>query len=172
MKKTLIVVGILAALGFSIFAYLGGFKDYPIAVKQQENLRLYGLTYKGTPQDEGLKNTFKTVEAAMKDAPEAILHTIYYVEPAGKLDTMSVFVGLDQVKGTTKPTWEEQVITAEQFLVADLHYHKLVMPRPETIKSDLQDYAETHEIKLQGIFIDRLLQPDHVQVWAPIAKKK
>ncbi|AWW31253.1 hypothetical protein DN752_14595 [Echinicola strongylocentroti] len=172
MKKTLIIVGILAALGFSIFAYLGGFKDYPITVIEQESLHLYGLTYRGTPQDEGLKNTFQTIEAALTEEAEATLHTIYYVEPAGKLDTMKVFVGLDKTNDGMKADWEEKVIQGNQFLVADLRYDKWVMPRPATIKEDMQAFAVEHHLTLSGIFIDRLLREDHVQVWAPIVKKK
>ncbi len=172
MKKTLIIIGIVAVLGFGVFAYLGGFKDYSITVMEQKSLHLYGLTYRGTPQDEGLKNTFQKIEAALTDQAEATLHTIYYIEPAGKLDTMNVFVGLDKVNDDVKVNWEEKVIQGEQFLMADLRYNKLVMPRPATIKEDMQDYAEEHRLTLSGIFIDRLLREDHVQVWAPISKKK
>ncbi|QDH79050.1 hypothetical protein FKX85_08365 [Echinicola soli] len=172
MKKTVIIISILAVLGFVAFAYLGGFKDYPIEVKQGESIQLYGLTYRGTPQDKGLKTTFQKIEAALAEEAEATLHTIYYVEPAGKLDTMKVFVGLDQANDRIEADWEEKVFPENQFLVADLRYNKWVMPRPETIKEDMQAFAEENHLTLTGIFIDRLLHEDHVQVWAPIAKKK
>lgn len=168
MKKTLIVVSIIALLGLGAFAYLGGFKEYPIEKRAHGELRLYGLTYIGTPQDEQLKGTFEAVETIKEKSPESLMYTIYEVEPAGKLDTMKVFVGLDRVTRPIPAHLEEKTIHADDYLVAILRYNKLVMPRPETVKKDLTAYAKKHGLDLQGIFIDKLITEEHVEVWAPL----
>ncbi|GAB3651800.1 hypothetical protein GCM10028791_20970 [Echinicola sediminis] len=168
MKKTVAIVGILALIGFGVFAYLGGLKDFSIEEAPGQELLLYGLTYEGTPQDEQLRKTFERVEAAKEAVPDAIMHTIYEVEPAGKLDTMRVFVGLDKELKSGEVGWEKRVVFGEKILVADLNYHKLVMPRPEAVKKAIRDYAEENGLVLKGMFVDRLLAADHVQVMAPV----
>ncbi|WP_186756085.1 GyrI-like domain-containing protein [Echinicola salinicaeni] len=170
MKKAAIIVAIVGLLGLGAFAYLGGFEAIPIESKSLGEFKLYGLTYRGTPQDEGLKKTFEQVESLKEANPEAVMHTIYYVEPAGKLDTMKVFVGLDRLDDQLGKDWEEKTIQAAQALVADLKVNKLVMPRPETVKDELRGFAADNGWELQGLFIDRLLTEDHVQVIAPLRK--
>ncbi|GGZ33994.1 hypothetical protein GCM10007049_29140 [Echinicola pacifica] len=167
MKITAIVVAVLALIGFGVFVYLGGYEDYPIEIRENASMDLYGLTYRGTPQDEGLKQTFEQVEAQKEDG--AILHTIYMVEPAGKLDTMKVFVGLDRLSAIP-PSWETKTIDAKRFIVADLHYHKMVMPRPESVKKDIQEFAKENSLILTDVYIDKILGEEHIQVWAPLAK--
>jgi len=168
MKKTAVIIGILAVIGLGAFAYLGGFEEVPIEVKPSEDIRLYGLTYRGTPQDERLRETFEQIEALKEANPEAVMHTIYFIEPAGKLDTMQVFVGLDRLVSGSEDFLQEKVIAADRVLVADIQINKLVMPRPERIKGLLIDFAEEQDLRLQGLFIDRLLAEDHVQVLAPL----
>lgn len=170
MKKAAIIVAIIGLLGIGAFSYLGGFEKIPIQNQSLSTLKLYGLTYRGTPQDESLKETFEQVERLKEANPEAVMHTIYYIEPAGKLDTMKVFVGLDQLGDTLGKDWEEKTIEAEQALIADLKVNKLVMPRPETVKEELKEFAADNGWELQGLFIDKLLSEDHVQVIAPIRK--
>lgn len=168
MKKTAVIIGILAVIGLGAFAYLGGFEEVPIEVKPSEDIRLYGLTYRGTPQDERLRETFEQIEALKEANPEAVMHTIYFIEPAGKLDTMQVFVGLDRLVSGSEDFLQEKVIAADRVLVADIQINKLVMPRPERVKGLLIDFAEEQDLRLQGLFIDRLLAEDHVQVLAPL----
>src|SRR5690554_65522 len=97
MKKSIIavVVGISVALGVGIYWWLGGFNSVEISIQDRNNLRLLGLTYRGTPQDEGMVDAFQKVEELSKNYPHSSLHTIYHTEPAGKLDTLQVFVGIE-----------------------------------------------------------------------------
>ncbi|MBD8489863.1 hypothetical protein IFO69_13980 [Echinicola sp. CAU 1574] len=168
MKIAAIIVGVIALLGFGAFVYLGGFEEIPFRVEEVGDVRLYGLTYRGTPQDEGLKQTFEKVEGLKQSNPSAVLHTIYMIEPAGKLDTMQVFVGLDRLENSDGGNWEEKVIFVKSAVVADLKFNKLVMPRPAKVKDGIKGFAKEEGLALQGIYIDRLIAEDHVQVIAPI----
>src|SRR5690606_5958707 len=98
MKKLGIAALILVAiitLGYFVFDQLGGNNPIQIEVVESSPPTLAGKTYRGTPQDKSLGQTFQSVESLLSVNPGKKIHTIYYQEPAGKLDTMEVFIGLD-----------------------------------------------------------------------------
>ncbi len=170
MKKAFIIVLLLGLVGLVIFYYLGGFKPVKYVVKPVEDIQLYGLTYRGTPQDKGLKATFQEVEKALENNPKATIHTIYKIEPAGKLDTMQVFVGLDRWKSESDTAWEKVEIKADKAIVATITGHRLVMPRAEKVKEEIETFAKENGLNTQGIYIDRLRAEDFVEVIAPLEK--
>ncbi|MDN3668681.1 hypothetical protein QWY93_04995 [Echinicola jeungdonensis] len=170
MKKAIIAILIVGFAGLVAFYYLGGFNPVNYTVKPLEEIKLYGLTYRGTPQDKGLKTSFQEVEAVLERNPKATMHTIYKIEPAGKLDTMQVFVGLDYWGSESDSAWELVEIKADKAIIATVTGHRFVMSRPKKIKKDIEDYAENKGLNTQGIYIDRLLAEDSVEVIAPLEK--
>ncbi|MFC3880198.1 hypothetical protein ACFOSV_08425 [Algoriphagus namhaensis] len=173
MKKRLTVIAIalaiLAGLGYWLYDRLGGTNPIQISVVNTNPPTLIGMTYEGTPQDEGLGETFAKIEAILSTQPGKKLHTIYEVEPAGKLDTMRVFVGLE---GIQVDSLEVRRFTEDSFLIASLEANRWVMPGPAKVQQKLKEYAEANNIALTGVFIDKILSEDKVQVIAPIARSK
>src|SRR5690606_7994324 len=94
-KKLATIVGVLLLLALVVYVILGGFNRINIAIENRKNIHLLGLTYRGTPQDDGMVETFRRIESLVREFPEANIHTIYFTEPAGKLDTLQVFVGIE-----------------------------------------------------------------------------
>ncbi|GAA0880767.1 hypothetical protein GCM10009119_37370 [Algoriphagus jejuensis] len=169
MKKIAIAFTILlaiGALGYGIFNYLGGNNPIRIELVEDSPVTLTGKTYRGTPQDKKLKETFQFIESRMALSPGTKIHTIYYLEPAGKLDTMEVFIGLDLPFATEK--LESKTFPETRFLRATIHGNKWVMPHPETVKASLEGYAKENNLKLSGVFIDKIVSDEEVQVLAPI----
>lgn len=161
-----IVVLSLSAIGYFIFDRLGGNTPIIIELVEQKPENLAGKTYRGTPQDPLLKATFQQIEQAQALNPGTKIHTIYYVEPAGKLDTMNVFVGLNLPFPTGD--WEGKSFEENRYLLAKIQGSKWVMPGPEKVKAELQEYAESKGLKLSGIFIDKIINESEIQVLAPI----
>jgi hypothetical protein len=169
MKK--IGVGILVLLAiytgiYFIYDQLGG--NNPIEIEWIENSPppLAGKTFKGLPQDEELARTFKSVETLLSLHPGKKIHTIYYREPGGKLDTMEVFVGLDL---PFAPADLESVTFSEsKYLLATIKSNKWVMPGPHQVKEKLEEAARGRNISLSGVFIDKIISESEVQVIAPI----
>src|SRR5690606_13839729 len=93
-KGIAIVVALLVLLLLVIDCKLGGFNHIQLYLEEQQNIKLLGLRYRGTPQDPGMTGTFREIEKLLGNYPDSRLHTLYFVEPAGKLDTLEVFVGL------------------------------------------------------------------------------
>jgi hypothetical protein len=88
------------------------------------------------------------------------------VEPAGKLDTMIVFVGINQTLPITD--LEFRPFENNGYLLAKIQSNKWVMPSPEAVKEKLTEYASENQLELSGIFIDKIISEKEVQVIAPI----
>lgn len=170
MRKRLLIALILSAffvvLGFWGFDYLGG--NNPILIQKVDKSppSLVGKTYRGTPQDPLLGKTFDEIEGLVGIHPMTKLHTYYQIEPAGKLDTLTVFVGLDlsfPLEG-----YEFLEFEGSQFLLGSIEANPWVMPSPLTVQEEMETYAKENGFALQGIFIDRILSPNQIQVIAPL----
>ena len=90
INRRLFLIGIPTLLvlvaSYAFFIHLGG--SNPIQIQQIASSppSLSGITYEGTPQDEDLGISFEKIESIISLNPGKKLHTIYEVEPAGKLD--------------------------------------------------------------------------------------
>ncbi len=125
-----------------------------------------GKTFTGTPQDKRLGEIFQEMEALKGLNPGSFLHTIYEIEPAGKLDTMKVFVGIN--KSLPLDGVEQRTFDSPTYLIAKIQANRWVMPSPEKIKRELEDYASENKLILSGIFIDKIISDSEVHVIAPI----
>jgi hypothetical protein len=163
-----ILLTLLVGIGYWGFDQLGGNDPVTIELIQKKPDTLLGKTFIGIPQDEKLANVFKEIQTQKSLKTGTYLHTIYETEPAGKLDTMKVFVGINQV--LPEEGFEFKRFEEEQYLLAKIKGSSWVMPSPNTIKSELKKYAAQHNLKLTGVFIDKIIRGDEVHVIAPIAK--
>ncbi|TFV94734.1 hypothetical protein E4S40_12045 [Algoriphagus kandeliae] len=168
-RKLIVILVFLAFLvlgGLIIFNYLGGNNPIQITLVNQKPTPLSGIYYVGTPQDPSLKETFEKIETEKSLHPGSFLQTIYEVEPAGKLDTMRVFVGIDQL--LVGDEYEQLVFEENRYLLARIQGSRWVMPGPEKVKSRLQDFADSAKLELSEIFIDKIISENEVHVIAPI----
>jgi hypothetical protein len=169
MKKIRIIALFLAILGISgyfLFDHLGGNRPVVLSLEAKSPDTLTGKTFRGTPIDKGLEAVFQTIQGTQKLHPGTSLHTIYYVEPAGKLDTLEVFAGINLPFGTQN--LEVKKFTETQYILAKVTGNKWVMPGPETIKKKIQDYAKANKLTLSGYFIDKIVSETEVHVIAPV----
>lgn len=170
MKKKLVIgavfLTILCIAGYWQFDQLGGNNPIEISLVEKNPAPLTGITYIGTPQDKKLSESFRTMEDQKKLHPGTYLHTIYEVEPAGKLDTMKVFVGINHPLSGEK--FENRVFTESSFLQAKITGNKWVMPGPDKVKSRITEYAKENKLELSGIFIDKIVSENEVHVTAPV----
>lgn len=169
MKKTGILIGVpilVAALTFTFYK-MGGFREIELEVVENPSIELSGLRFVGIPQDKRLRESFAQMEQVLQKHPEARLHTIYFREPAGKLDTMEVFVGIEKKWLTEEQTgFEDLNLSAPQAAVARIYRHRFVMPNPETVKASLQDFAKANKLPEPTLFIDQIISPQEVRVIA------
>ncbi|MBN7817885.1 hypothetical protein [Algoriphagus pacificus] len=160
---------IMMGVGYWGFDKMGGNNPIEIKVIDKNPPTLVGLFYRGTPQDPALEKAFKSVESQKGLHPGSFLHTIYYSEPAGKLDTLEVFIGIDQNLPIAE--FELKDFEESQYLLATIRGSKWVMPNPTTVQEKLKEFASSNQLKLTGIFIDKIVSESEVQVLAPIQNK-
>ncbi|MFC5627008.1 hypothetical protein [Algoriphagus winogradskyi] len=170
MKKFLVLgvalISTLTILGFWGFSKLGGNTPIEITFIEEKPQNLAGITYRGVPGNEELGEIFKYMESQKGLHPGSHLHTIYEVEPAGKLDTMVVFVGINQILPLTD--MEYRAFENSSYLLATIKSNKWVMPDPDAVKEKLSEFAEENSLELSGIYIDKIISEGEVQVIAPI----
>lgn len=168
MKKTTIGIVLMFIIGMSLYLFyaLGGFNNIEITQTNLGIIELTGKTYRGIPGNESLKETFVMMEELQRSHPESRLHTIYFVEPAGKLDTMEVFVGLESKWITDKTDLTDFQFNGETAIVASIQAHRFVMPGPNRVKNEILEFAEENNLIAPKIFIDQIIGPEAVKVIA------
>lgn len=169
MKKigiSLIVVLAIFLAVYYAFDRMGGNNPIEVELVQSPPPNLVGKTFKGQPQDEELVKTFQSIETLQSLNPGKKIHTIYFQEPGGKLDTMEVFVGLDLPFASAG--LETKNFPETSYLLASIKASKWVMPGPNKVKNELIRAADEQNLSLSGVFIDRIVSETEVQVIAPI----
>ncbi|MFD2033661.1 hypothetical protein ACFSKL_02605 [Belliella marina] len=163
MKKWVIgaAVLLLFSAGCLLFGKLGGFNEIEMELISPLDLEIQGLYYRGTPQDEGLGKVFEKAGGIAKSL-EVPLYTIYYIEPAGKLDTMEVFVGVaSDVQGNA---FESRKFQSDKAVLAKIIGHRFVMPGPNKVKKQIADFAKQSGESSPTVFIDKIISSDEVHV--------
>lgn len=164
------MISILVGIGYG---QLGGFRPVELALTDCRDFEFVGVEFKGTPQDERLPLGYRQVEDAVLDNPNAILHTIYYEEPAGKRDTMHVFVGIEEASLRKPiPSMVDKRVPCRRAIVARIFAHRFAMPNPSQIKKKIREFALSEGVLLQELFVDRILDDSHVEVWAPLIEEQ
>ncbi|TDK49964.1 hypothetical protein [Algoriphagus formosus] len=159
----LVVIGTVA---YIVFNKLGGNTPIEISLIKKSPEPLSGFYYVGTPQDERLSEAFQEMEKQKNLHPGTFLHTIYEVEPAGKLDTMRVFVGINQALSGEEI--ETRIFREQSFLLAKIQANRWVMPGPEKVKERIREFADSAQISLSEVFIDKIIAENEVHVIAPV----
>jgi hypothetical protein len=166
MKKkiTLFSLILLAATGLFVFYSMGGFNEVQLEVLESKDINLSGRHFIGIPQDKKLAKAFQEIEKIKNTYPDAVLHTIYYAEPSGKLDTMEVFVGLESKLMDKSVKYDQVIFTGENVIIATIKSHRFVMPGPSKIKNIIIDHAKENNLPVPDVFIDQIVGLDEVKV--------
>lgn len=167
VKIVVTLIGVLLLVLTLAYYYLGGFNPIHTRLTDCNQINLMGVDFIGTPQDKGIGEYFRMVEEERQDNP---LHTIYFKEPEGKRDTLHVFIGFEskiEEKELENP-WSYHPISCTRAIVARLEMNRFVMPGPERTKKAILAFAKEKGFELEGIYIDKIISSDCVEVWAPI----
>ncbi|WP_291779961.1 hypothetical protein [Cecembia sp.] len=167
MKKTAIGIILMFVLGASLYLFylLGGFNEILVFKKDYGNIELVGIQYKGTPQNDLLRQSFLEMERLQKSHEGAVIHTIYQVEPAGKLDTLEVFIGIEK-KFLFTAEKDKAILSldASSAVVAEINANRWVMPGPKKVKTRIKDFAIKNQLPEPNLFIDQILGPESIRV--------
>lgn len=160
---TLVLLSLVGVWTFSKFAV-----DSPIEIEliDQKPETLTGVTFTGIPQDKQLSKNFEQMEELKKANPNSSIHTIYEVEPAGKLDTMILFVGINIISNSDD--LEVRTFEENRFLLSKIIGSSWTMPSPLSVQDKMKAYASENDLQLSGVFIDKIISDREVHVIAPV----
>ncbi|EOZ99125.1 hypothetical protein A33Q_0728 [Indibacter alkaliphilus LW1] len=142
----------------------GGFEEIEISSEDLGQIELVGVHYKGTPQNPELKASFEKMEQFANANPEAFLNTIYYIEPAGKLDTMEVFVGVEKQWIENVDGLDSKSFDGSDAIIASIQGHRFVMPGPKKVQKKIEAYALENNKETPDLYIDQIFSPSKVRV--------
>jgi hypothetical protein len=166
MKKTAIGIILVFTIGLGLFLFysLGGFNEIEVERENLGSIELTGIHFRGTPMEESLKDAFFTIEDLLTESDDAKLHTIYYLEPAGKRDTLEVFVGIESKWINNQANLISVEFDGSQAIVAHIKAHRFVMPGPEKVKEKIRNFAKTNQMEQPDLFIDQIVGPNQIRV--------
>lgn len=156
----------IVGMSLYLFYALGGFNDIEINQTDLGTIELTGKMYRGIPGNESLKDNFIMMEELQRSHPESKLHTIYFIEPAGKLDTMEVFVGIESKWVLNNTDLTNLQFDGSSAIVASIQAHRFVMPGPNKVKNEILEFAQKNNLIEPKIFIDQIVGPEAVKVIA------
>lgn len=156
----------IVGMSLYLFYALGGFNDIEINQTNLGTIELTGKMYRGIPGNESLKDNFMMMEELQRSHPESKLHTIYFIEPAGKLDTMEVFVGIESKWVLNNTDLTNLQFDGSSAIVASIQAHRFVMPGPNKVKNEILEFAQKNNFIEPKIFIDQIVGPEAVKVIA------
>jgi hypothetical protein len=165
----LVFSGIIALAGYYL---LGGFKERELNLVEVGGYRLVGKEFKGRFGNQQLEDIFFEVQEHVQEGEPAGTFTIVVLrEPENEKDTLHQFIGilLDNPSAPVPEGWQPFELDAEQAVRSTIRSHNLVMPKPIAIREELEDYAQTQNVKLQpGITIEKYLGERHLQIEVPL----
>lgn len=166
MKKTAIGIILVFVFALSLFFFylLGGFNNIEIERQNLGQIELSGIHFLGTPVDESLKDAFRTIETLTKESEGAKLHTIYYLEPEGKRDTMEVFVGIESQWTKNQESLVSLEFDGSSAIVAHIKAHRIVMPGPEKVKNKIREFAKLNQLEEPDLYIDQIVDSNRIRV--------
>lgn len=173
IKKYLIAVLVVAGLiTLAGYYFLGGFNERELELATVNNYRLVGKEFKGRLGNQRLEEIFFEVqEKAQQGAPAGTMAVVVFREPRDEHDTLHQFVGilLDDPASPAPNGWESYKLEAGQVVRNTIRSHNLVMPKPNAIREELEEFAEKQNVSLQsGITIEKYLGERHLQVEVPV----
>lgn len=165
-----LLTGILTLLGYY---YLGGFTGRTLDVVEVNDYQLVGKRYQGKLDSPVLEDIFYEVRnQAESGAPAGTLSIVVFKEPDTAKDSVDQFIGilLDQPAESSLPEgWESYTIEADRAVRITIRSHNLVMPKPNLIRDEIEEYAQAQQLSLrEGVTIEKYLGERHLEIEVPL----
>lgn len=165
-----LLTGIITLVGYY---YLGGFKGRTLDVVEVDDYQLTGKRYYGRLDSPALEDIFYEVRSqAQSGRLEGTLVIVVFKEPENEKDSVDQFIGilLDQPAESGLPEgWESFTIEANRAVRNTIRSHNLVMPKPNVIRDEIEEYAQEQQLPLRkDVTIEKYLGERHLEIEVPV----
>lgn len=174
VKKYVFFVVLLTAIITLVgYYYLGGFKGRTLDVVEVSDYQLMGKRYYGRLDSPALEDIFYEVRSqAQSGSPSGTLVIVVFREPESEKDSVDQFIGilLDQPAESRLPEgWESLTIEASRAVRNTIRSHNLVMPKPNVIRDEIEEYAQSRQLPLRkDVTIEKYLGERHLEIEVPL----
>ena len=172
-KKFPLIIGLLLAIGFGIYAYLGGFNQVNITTTTSKPKFVAGKYFAGSMKDKTLGNYFQEAAKLLEDKEiNGHFGNIYYNNPEESHDSIQAFIGIVVADSLVKlPTGYElrKWPGGQPVLQTTVNAHYFLAPNK--LYAKLFDYAKENNVKLKKQYLEEFFNNRSGQVQAQLQAK-
>lgn len=165
-KSILIILGLLILLLIGIYAYLGGFRSFEIALLERDDYQLIGHYYAGEYDGDSLETLFFEAKAHISDAKLEGTLTIVHFSPDAQQDSIRVFVGVavPALPNSLPTSMEHRTIEAGKVLQAKITAHYAVRPLRNTVDKRMEAFAAERDLHLSPVVLEHYLSDNELHI--------
>lgn len=174
MSKKLVITIIalfFAVLGV-IYIKLGGLNEVEIQLENTPEYHIAGKYYAGRYKDQAVEEIYYEVKSMMdKGVLKGTLSIIYFKDPIEAQGDVENFIGILTTDDTTRipKGYEWRTIPAGKAVRAKINAHNLVMPTPETINNKIDEFAQSENLSLSNISIEKYTSDNELIIEVPLS---
>lgn len=172
-RKFPLIIGVLLAVGFGVYGYLGGFNQVKIVSTTSKPTFVAGKYFAGGMKDKAFGNYFQEAAKLLEEKKIAgHLGNIYYNNPEETHDSIRAFVGVIVADSLVKlpPGYELRKWEGGQpVLQASVNAHFFLSPGK--LYPGLFEHAKQNNLKLKKQYLEEFLDNRHGQVQAQLQEK-
>jgi hypothetical protein len=171
MKRSYLylLLAVFMVLVLIIYNQLGGFKEVVFTRVEPFEYRITGKEFNGKITEKEWENLFYEMKDYLdNDMLHGDLVIVWYQQPDKETKTGKAFVGIDMKEDVEIPdSLVFRKISCKGILRAELIGNILVLPKPEKVIGDLQDFALKEGVISGELVIDRYTVNEDVYTEIP-----
>jgi len=162
---TLILTGILI-----VYNQLGGFNEPEISLVPVNKYIFAGKMYEGNIKDKEWEELYLNIRSLKENKyPFSSLAIIWYNSPEDEEGEVKAFVGLIWNDSIAVPeSFDIKEIAMKGLVRAELKGHAFVVPNPNKVINKIRKFAESKDLTLNNIVIDRYPEESIIYTEIPV----
>ncbi|UII28225.1 hypothetical protein LVD15_07310 [Fulvivirga maritima] len=170
VKKIILGILTVALVGTFIFFKLGGGETLDFQEKDYPHLYISGKEYVAKYNDPKMEKLFFQAKKIAEQRGDCNLTVVNYLTPVMK-DSVRQFIGVTSTDSTIISGMafnDVRTFHNARFLSTVITAHNLVMPRPEDVREEANNYAEKQGYKLDEYTIEVYKDSRDMEIYFPI----
>ncbi|MDN5200717.1 hypothetical protein QQ008_05080 [Fulvivirgaceae bacterium BMA10] len=157
---------ILGAVAIFMYSYLGGWNEVQVSLREVNDIRMVGQPFKGSATSDTLRTIFLSAKEVIGKQQEGTLAILYYKDVDKENNEIDCFAGImvDKDSELNVPNFEIKTFQVSKVIRAYFEGHRLVTPDPSTINQKIRDFAQSQNLNLQPIFIEKYFSDHAIEV--------
>jgi predicted transcriptional regulator YdeE len=174
IRKALIAAGLVAVIGLTIYHFLGGTEPLDISLIENKGYKLAGRYYEGKITDKALEEIFfETKDLIAKGELPGTLVVVYFNQPEKENGFVQNLIGVEIPEALQKlpAGYDLRTIDCTRSVKVDIQSHSAVLPRPEEVQAQVEQFAKKNNLSLQKINIEKYISESQLIIEVPVVNQ-